>query len=145
MIKSFVYAMPAGVLPHLETILLALVAVCVLITLLCFFRFNRWILGVLFLVLATGLWVVAPKVDDTAFIRMSEIQDAEHLLDSGSESDQTIAVHDEAAPAAPAPQANGAAPTAGEKAQAAGEQPAAPVTDAPGENKQEPATQTPAP
>ncbi|TLS68590.1 hypothetical protein FE236_05770 [Mariprofundus erugo] len=105
MIHSIVYNLPVGVLPYVETVLLIVLAIAVLMMLLCFFRLNRWIAGVILLTLATGLWVTIPAMTDEISVRQA------------TERMQQTSVHAVTSPATPAaatdtPQAPAAATTA---------------------------------
>jgi len=64
MIHALVYALPAGLLPFVGITLTVVTGVLMLLTLLYFLQFNNWIGGLIFLALASSLWLMTPSVTE---------------------------------------------------------------------------------
>ncbi|WP_167632174.1 branched-chain amino acid aminotransferase [Mariprofundus ferrooxydans] len=99
MLHTLVYSLPVGWLPYVDVALTVMTGLSMLLTLLYFLYFDKWIGGVIFLVLSTCLWLMTPSVTE-------EVHHRQFSLISGSEVLNTVPPHaDTTVVAAPAPKA----------------------------------------
>jgi len=69
MIEQFVGALPVDLLPYVKTILFIPIGLMAAMAAVTALLFNRFIIAVVCVAIATGLWIVTPEISDRAEIR----------------------------------------------------------------------------
>jgi len=74
MIHALIYALPVDFLPHVAVVMLSMAGISAAMTLLSFFLFKSNTPVIVFVIIATASWMLAPHLADEATRRSLELQ-----------------------------------------------------------------------